>query len=236
MSPIAFIHISGAVVGLLSGFLAMAVRKGSGWHGAAGTVFFVSMLTMSGAAAISAAFLKVDAMNLIAGLLTFYLVATGWWAIKRSPGTSRIDIAGLAFVTIIAIAAFRFGFEAAFSTGAIKDHMPAPGYFVFGSFAWIFAASDVRMVVRGGLTGARKLARHLWRMGLALMIALGSFFPGQARIFPREVRANTLLYVPHVLIAGSLFLWLYRVSRRKPVVPMPPSDREPAALTPNTSR
>ena len=234
MSPIGFIHISGAVVGLLSGFLAMAVRKGSGWHGAAGTVFFVSMLTMSGAAAISAAFLKVNAMNLIAGLLTFYLVGTGWWAIKRGTATSRIDIAAFVFVTLVAIAAFRFGFDAVGNPRSIKDGMPAPGYFVFGTFAWLFAASDVRMLVRG-LPGARKLARHLWRMGLALMIALGSFFPGQARIFPKEVRANTLLYVPHVLIAGSIILWLYRVSRRKPVVPMPPADRQRAALTPNTS-
>ena len=42
-TTLSMIHICGAVVGLLSGFMAMTFRKGSGLHGAAGSVFFVSM-------------------------------------------------------------------------------------------------------------------------------------------------------------------------------------------------
>ena len=48
------LHVCGAVVGLLSGFAAMLVRKGSNWHGATGTVFFGSMLIMSSTAAVDA--------------------------------------------------------------------------------------------------------------------------------------------------------------------------------------
>jgi len=48
------IHIAGALVGLLSGWTALLLRKGSRRHGAAGTVFFVSMLTMCTSAVILA--------------------------------------------------------------------------------------------------------------------------------------------------------------------------------------
>jgi len=50
LTPLLLVHICGAVVGLLSGYLAMLVRKGSGLHEAAGRVYVVSMLTMSGPA------------------------------------------------------------------------------------------------------------------------------------------------------------------------------------------
>jgi len=37
---------------------------------------------------------------------------------------------------------------------------------------------DVRMLARGGVLGARRIARHLWRMCFGLFIAAGSFFLG----------------------------------------------------------
>jgi hypothetical protein len=40
------------------------------------------------------------------------------------------------------------------------------------------AAGDVRMLLRGGVFGAKRLARHLWRMCFGLFIAAGSFFMG----------------------------------------------------------
>src|SRR6266545_2561032 len=67
----------------LSGFMAMMFRKGSGMHGAAGNVFFVSMLSMSAAGAYMAAFIKPNNGNVMGGVLTFYLVATGWMAASR---------------------------------------------------------------------------------------------------------------------------------------------------------
>src|SRR6266700_3606763 len=77
------LHICGAIVGLLSGFMAMALRKGSGLHGAAGNVFFVSMLSMSAAGAYMAAFIKPNNGNVMGGVLTFYLVGTGWMTARR---------------------------------------------------------------------------------------------------------------------------------------------------------
>jgi uncharacterized membrane protein len=216
LTPLLLLHISCAAVGLLSGFMAVAFRKGSGLHGAAGNVFFVSMLTMSASAAYIAAFLKPNMMNVVAALLTFYLVSTAWRAAKRRDGGTNIfDRGALLFALAVGSAGVAFGFEAANSPTGSKDGIPAALYFIFGSVALLFAVSDVRMFVRGGVFGAQRIARHLLRMCLALLIATLSFFPGQARLFPRWLRATNFLYVPHVLLIGAMLFWLYRVSVRK---------------------
>ncbi|MBW3565402.1 MAG: hypothetical protein KY459_11810 [Acidobacteria bacterium] len=228
------IHICGAVVGLLSGFLAMVLRKGSGLHRVAGTFFFVSMLGMSASAAYLAALVRPNMLNLTVGLLTFYLVATAWWAARRREGgTGPFDLGALLFVLMVAMAGFSFGLEAANSPGGTKNGMPAPIYFVFGSIAFLCAISDVRMLIRRGLGGGRRISRHLWRMCLALLIATVSLYPGQGQLFPDWLRETNLLFVPHVLLIGSMIFWRLRVrsATRLRHDTTPPSPLNAAALT-----
>lgn len=70
---------------------------------------------------------------------------------------------------------------------------------------------DIRMIVRGGLTGAARTTRHLWRMCFAMFMATGSFFLGQAKLFPAAVRESGLLPVPVFLVIGAFLYWLVRV-------------------------
>ncbi len=215
---IIMLHICGAIVALLSGFMAMALRKGSGLHGAAGTVFAVSLLTASGAGAYMAAFIKPNNGNVMGGVLTFYLVATGWMTARRRERKVGIfDLSALLGALAIGAAAMTWGFQAAMSRTGLKDGYPPGMYFVFGVIALLFAASDVRMLVRGGVSGAQLIARHLWRMSLALLFALVSFYPSRAHLFPKWFNDTNLLYVPHVLLIGAMFFWLARVSARKRV-------------------
>ena len=217
-SPILLIHICGATVGLLSGFLAISFRKGSGWHAAAGNIFLASMLGMTASAAVIAAFIRPNMLNLVAGLLTFYLVATGWWtARRREGGTGIFDLAALLFVCAVGVAGVAFGLEGVNNPNGGRNGMPAGMYLVFGSVALLFAVSDVRMLVRGGVVGSKRIARHLWRMSLALLITTLSFYPGQARLFPKWLRATSLPYLPHVLLIGLMAFWMVRVLGRKRV-------------------
>jgi len=217
-TALTMIHISGAIVGLLSGFMAMAFRKGSGLHGAAGTVFFVSMLTMSAAGAYMAEFIKPNNGNVMGGVLTFYLVATGWrTARNRERKVGIFDWSALLTALAIGAAAVTWGLQAVNSKSGLKDGYPGGMYFFFGSIALLFAASDVRMIMRGGVSGAKRIARHLWRMSLALLFALVSFYPSRAHLFPKWFNETRLLYVPHVLLIGAMFFWLARVSSRKRV-------------------
>jgi len=216
--PLLMLHICGAIVGLLSGFMAMAFRKGSGLHGVAGNIFFVSMLSMSAAGAYMAAFIKPNNGNVMGGVLTFYLVATGWMtARRRNRQVGIFDLSALLVALAIGAVGATWGFQAASSPTGLKDGYPPFLYFIFGSIALLFAASDIRMIVRGGVTGAQRIARHLWRMCLALLFATLSFYPSRAHLFSKAVNESNVLYLPHIFLIGATIFWMYHVRVRKGV-------------------
>ena len=213
MSPLLFFHICAATVGLLSGAIAMIVRKGSGRHGIAGTIFFGSMLLMSSSGAYIA-WDAIHALNLsvLNGVLTFYLVATGWLAATRRTGKPGIaDFTALALILAVGAGLLVSGIQAANSPTGVKHGFPPAGYFVFAFMAFLCIAGDVRMIARGGITGAKRIARHLWRMSFALWIAVSSFFLGQAKIFSAPVRKSGILFVPVLLVIVVMVFWLIRV-------------------------
>jgi len=210
------LHVCSAAIGLIAGVLAMVLRKGSGLHRAAGDVFTLSMLSMGMVAIYLAIFMKPNVGNVMGGLLVSYLVTTGWMAGRRGERKAGLfDVGALLVIFGVGAAEAIFGFQAALSPTGLKAGYPPVLFFVFGSIALLFAASDARMLLRGGFSGAQRIARHLWRMCTAFMFALASFYPGQARIFPHWLRDTNLLYLPHVLFAGATFLGLYRVLRKR---------------------
>ena len=216
ISALLLTHILGAVVGLISGYLAMVLRKGSSMHGAAGTVFFVSMLVMSSTAAVIATFFRPNAVNQTVGLLTMYLVTTAWWAARhRDARTGTFDRIALLFVVVVAARGLFFGLQAASSPEGTKDQMPAAIYFIFGSIAAVCAVTDFRVFRRGGVTGKYRIARHLWRMCLALLITVLSLYPGNAKLFPIWLRETKLLFVPHLFLIGSMIIYRLRYRSRQ---------------------
>jgi hypothetical protein len=215
-SAIILIHVSGATIAMIAGFLAMIFRKGSSLHRIAGNFFFAAMICMAGAGSFSAAFLKPNGGNLMGGTLTLYLVATGWMAgRRRERKTSAFDSLALLGALAVAVGGATMGMQAAASPTHTKFGYGPPLYFTFGIIALILAAFDVRMIVRGGVTGAQRIGRHLWRMCFAFLVALISFYPGQARLFSPEVRKTNLLYIPLILVLGSTLAWLSRMSRQR---------------------
>lgn len=213
MTFLLLVHITSATLGVLSALLAMSLRKGSGLHGAAGTLFSLSMLVMSATGAYLGAFVKPVMITVIVGLLTFYLVATGWMAASRkgrAPGF--IDIAALLFAMIIGAASLISGIEASSSPNGCKDQIPAGFYFFYGCVALLFAASDVRMVARGGVFGSRRIARHVWRMCFAILISTLSLFPGPQRLVAQLLRETAVPWLPHLLLIASMIFWISRLS------------------------
>ena len=210
------LHISSAAIGLLAGFMAMMFRKGSGLHGAAGTIFFAAMLGMGGAGATIAAFIRPNAGNVMGGLLIIYLVSTAWIAAKRREWKiGVIDFATLCFALAIVAAHMRFGFQAVVSPNHLKDGYPSPLYFISAIIVMLFALGDFRLIVRGSVSGVQRIKRHLWRMSFALLFATASFYPGQGKLFTKAVRATNLMYIPHVLLIGAMFFYLHRYSARR---------------------
>ncbi len=210
-SPLLTLHITAGALGMLSGFVAAFLRKGSRRHGLAGDVFVVSMLVLS-ATGVYLAIMKAQPGNILGGTLTFYLVATAWMAARRRDGeTSMFDWAALLVVLGVAACEVTFGLEAALSqTGLKYDYPPGP-YFFMGSVAVLAVTGDVRMLVRGGVSGTRRIARHLWRMCFALFIAAASIFLARQHLFPDLLRRTGVLVFLSVLPLLLMIFWLIRV-------------------------
>lgn len=211
LSPFLLIHICAATIALLSGVFAVFLRKGSGWHAAAGTVFFVSMLAMTSSGLYVALFERLNRLNVMMSIFTFYLVATAWVAARRRERkVSLFDWAALLIVLGDAVMAFTWGFQSSSRT--------APVFFVFGSLIWLCVFADIRMIRRGGVAGGQRITRHLWRMCFAMWIALMSFYPGQARLFPDAWRKSGLLLLPGFLLLGYMLFSLWRRRRSMSLV------------------
>jgi hypothetical protein len=210
-SPLLLLHIIGGALGILSGFVAVSLRKGSRWHGMAGNVFFISMLTMSGCGAYMA-LMKSQTSNVFGGLLTFYMVATAWATARRRDGGTGIYgwVALLAALGLGAVMV-SFGIAAAMSPTSTKADAPAAMYFVFGSLALLAAAGDARMLLRGGVFGVQRIARHLWRMCFALFAASASLFLARPHLFPALLSRTHVLFVLGVLPLILMIFWLVRV-------------------------
>jgi uncharacterized membrane protein len=210
-SPMLLIHICAGTVGLLSGAVAISFRKGSGRHRVAGNVFVLSMLGLS-ASGVYMAILKHEPGNILGGTLTFYLVATAWRIARRKDGvTESFDWGALLVVLAVVVVAMTFGVEAARSQTGLKYGYPAGPYIFLGSVALIAAVGDVRMLVRGGVFGAQRIARHLWRMCFAWFIASASIFLARPHLFPAFFKKTGLLYFLTVLPLLLMVFWLVRV-------------------------
>lgn len=225
-SAILFTHIGGAALGLVSGFAAMAVRKGGGLHRATGTAFFAGMLGMSGVGAAVAPFLPEQQIpNTLAGLFTFYLVTTGWATVRRKPGeVGRSELGALAVSLAVAVGSVGFGVWSALTHHPLPQP-EGPVIYVFAAVAALAAAGDLGASRQGGLAGAARLRRHLWRMSLALLIAAGSF-AGQPKAIPHFLRRSPLLLLPMPLALALMIFWLIRMS-----IPVRAGTRAPARRT-----
>ena len=211
LSPLLIFHIAAGGFGLASGTVALWVSKGSPVHRAAGNIFFISMMIMSLAGAYLAYF-KPEMISVLNGLLTFYLVATSWATVKREAGkVGRFEWLSCLFVVLVCVGHFTFGLEAANTETGRKEGFPAAVFFVFGAVAGLSAILDLNMIYRGGVSGAERIVRHLWRMCFAMFIATTSFFLGQAQVFPDVIRDSQVLFVPVIVVILISGFWFIRV-------------------------
>jgi uncharacterized membrane protein len=217
MTPVLILHIGAGTLGILSGYAAVSVAKGERLHRAFGTVFVLAMLSVATLAVYLALFVPPTHSggaptnaSVSVGLLTIYLVATGWMAVRRKQGRTGLFERGALFVAlIIAAALLIFGLLAArMPLARPASYVP---YFVFASFAAVAAAFDVKVVLKGGISGAARIARHLWRMCFALFFAAAFFFLGQPQVMSAFVHGSPILFVPALAPLVLMVFWLARV-------------------------
>ena len=216
MSAALILHIGAGGAGILSGAVALAAAKGGRLHRVSGNIFFAAMLLMSAMGAFMASQISQRG-NVMGGAFAFYLVATAWITVKRPPGkTGAFEICAMLLGAAVAAMGLSFGLHAASSPSGELDGTAAPMFYVFGGLAAFGAALDLKIILRGGLAGTPRIARHIWRMCASLFIATGSFFLGQQKVMPVYMHGSPALFVPALAPLVLMVFWLVRVrlSRR----------------------
>jgi uncharacterized membrane protein len=205
-------------VGLLSGAVALSAAKGGQLHRASGRAFVYAMLAMCGTATVMAV-VKGQVVNVMAGSMTAYLAITALTTVRPpSAGSRRRDVGLMLVALILGLATFAAGFAAiASASGKLFGYPPFP-FFLFGVLGLSGAVGDFRTIRSGGLHGAPRLSRHLWRMCMALWITTVSFFSIRARvaaILPAPFVTPALRVLPVLLVLVAMFYWLWRVRSRR---------------------
>ncbi len=153
----------------------MSFRKGSPRHVLAGKIFVASMLTM-GVLAVYLAIVRHQTNNIGGGIVTVYLIGTGWLTARRRDGETRnFDWVVLLIPLTLGILTWMNSLKVVRSGATSQDGVPVGMTFFMGSVMLLAAVGDARMLVRGGVFGAKRIARHLWRMCFGLFIAAGLF-------------------------------------------------------------
>jgi len=141
------------------------------------------MVTMS-SSAVYLAFMKHQMGNVLGGTFAFYLVTTAWLTAKRGDRETsfRLGHASDSF------AGRNWSLDLWSTTGVWPrkvNRWSSRRYALFHGFRDAAGSrGDIRMLVRGGVFGAKRIVRHLWRMCFGLFVATGSFFLGQQQVFP----------------------------------------------------
>jgi uncharacterized membrane protein len=208
--PFLIVHIFAGVVSLLAGTFAMVVRKGGRLHRASGNVFTVAILILA-SSALYLAIRKSQTGNIIASIITFYMIATAWLAGRRRD-IGKLDFAALVGGISGAAAILMLGVHVLHHPN--RD-APAAMCFFLGGMLLLAATGDVRMLIRGGISGRPRIVRHLWRMCFGLFFATGSFFLGQQQVFPIFLRGTLFLTVLAFLPLPLMIYWLFRVRWRR---------------------
>ena len=206
-------HILAGCLGLVSGFIALYAAKGAATHRKSGILFVCVMLPMAVTGLLISAIEGVaPAINIPTALLTFYLVITSLTTVRPVAVSRWLDLAGMRLAFALTVLCVVLGVRA-IGIGGAEAGMAYP-LALFGGVAFAGALGDRRMIKAGGVRGASRLKRHLWRMSFALALATMAFFLGQADVFPKPLRIMPLLALPMLSVLATMFFWMWRLRAR----------------------
>jgi len=205
-------HVLAGILALVFGYVALYATKGATLHRRSGMLFVYAMVTLSLSGALMDALRTwTISVNVVAGLMTFYFVTTGLLTVRpRAQESLWIDRAAVAFVLTVSVLAFVAGLD--MMRRGRPETIPS---FIFGIVGLLAATGDIRALRGRVMQGARRIARHLWRMCFAMWVAAASFFWGPPRRVPEVIRIPALQAVAVLLPVAVMLYWLWRLRGRK---------------------
>ncbi|MEO3738123.1 hypothetical protein [Shewanella baltica] len=209
---LASLHILTGSVALISGALSFSVKKGSKLHRKFGLIFVISMAVMASSGALLA-ILNSERLNAVAGLVTFYLVATAYLTVRSAKRQNpSLNYVLTTFGFAVGLYAIVTGIISLNSGVLLIDGNPAQVIIIFGSIAVLAAVLDIRAIKSHRISRKAQLIRHIWRVGIAMFIATASFFLGQSQVIPEALRQIVILVTPVLLVLFVTVFWLFRIA------------------------
>jgi hypothetical protein len=213
------LHVGAGMIALGAGFTALFVRKGGRLHRRAGTVFVSAMLVMAVFAGCLAVALPDQLVNLFIAFFTLYLLATGWMAVRQAAKGTRLFNKIALFVAICLSTPFLLlSFQLATrQTTLFKSAVDFKGPIVIAIYSFtvilvLATLGDAKVVFGAGISGAPRIARHLWRLCIGLTLATGSAFTnGFARLLPGPYHVPAFFFYPQFIPLALMFFWIIRV-------------------------
>jgi len=155
--------------------------------------------------------------SLIGATFPAYLVFTALTTVRPLAGryAKAASVALMLLCFGVALNGFTWGIITLNSPTRVLDGAPAQMILFLATIALLAAIGDARLLVAGSITGARRIARHLWRMCFGLFVASGSFFLGQMKFLPESLRILPLLLFLGISPLIVLLYWMWRVRLRK---------------------
>jgi len=212
--PVLYTHIAAGMTAIVTGYVALFALKGGAIHKKIGLWFVFAMVAMGMLGAV-VAMAEGKASSVNSGLTSAYFVVTAIMTVRPpTAATRRVTIVAMSVILIMSI----LGATAAIQTlAAGKRSLNGVPVAVLSAFAiidFLCARSDWR-VLREGIQGSRRIARHLWRMCFSLFIATGSFFIGQAHVIPKPIRMWSILLPLAFLPLAAMGYWIWRIRVRQ---------------------
>lgn len=208
---IAQIHFLVGTASVATGFAALLLQKGSRWHRTNGFVFFLAIIFLSLSGLYLSAMRSV-VFTAFLSVLTLYLVTTGWVSAKRRDGEiGWFETLACMSIFLFGIIALIAGYKGATGSAALTKDVPFGTYYVMAGLAALFTGLDLNQILRSGLLGKHRIARHLWRMCSSMLIAVIIFFLGNNHVLPEALHKPVLLLTPIVAVILLMVFWLVRV-------------------------
>ena len=208
------IHVAGGTVALMTGLLAMFLKKSPGRHAAAGNIYYWAMM-INGSSAIVMTLIKFNLFFLVIGIFSMYLVHTGKMAIKywrrrqvwdNTPADRLPVFAGISAALVMILYPV--------TAMIINAKVFVPVLAVFGTILLINSVQDLMLLGKSQNRVPRNkkfLIRHIGKMGGSYIAATTAFLVNNIHIDPMWIVWLLPTVIGTALITKSVSIWMKKL-------------------------
>lgn len=203
-----FLHIGLGTLGLVSGLILLAIKKGHQTHRRLGRLFSGSMLSCGCLALIMSA-MHPNLFLALVGLFTLYMVGMGHRYARRKNASATLLDHGIAlsiFITgsVLVLLALQT---------LVRGNQMGWVLAAFGGLGLMYAVQDWKALRQHHLPNAKRIQLHLQHMLGSLIAFISAFLVVNYRWFPEELPAPILWLFPTFVLTPIIVFWSRRVER-----------------------